>query len=242
MKDLHSHLLYGIDDGCKNIEESIPLLKGLEKEGVTEIMLTPHYIENTNYNSNNFEKQTIFEELCQKVEEEKINIKLYLGNEVYITPNMIELIEQGEIKTLNNSKYLLFEIPLNNINQNTLEIVNNLVSHGYSPILAHPERYRYFQEHPRAIEDYLRSGILLQINYTSLFGKYGIVAEKTAKLFLKKKWVSFIGSDIHHNLELNKKKLEKKLLRITRDKNYTKDLLEDNFDKVIQNIDIGMIR
>ena len=242
MKDIHSHLLYGIDDGSKSIEESIPLLKELEKQGVTDLMLTPHYIENSKYNCNNLEKQKLFEELSKRAEEEKISVKLYLGNEVFFTPNMIKLLEKKEIQTLNNSRYILFEFPLNNIYHNTSEIINELVSHGYVPILAHPERYEYFQRHPNAIEDYLRSGLLLQGNFTSLYGVYGKTAEKTLKYYIKNKWISLLGSDTHHNVKFKGKKLEKKLLRITKDKEYTKKLLEDNFDKVIQNIDLGMIR
>ncbi|MBR2828682.1 MAG: capsular biosynthesis protein [Bacilli bacterium] len=242
MKDIHSHLLYGIDDGSKSIEESIPLLKELEKQGVTDLMLTPHYIENSKYNCNNEDKQKIFEELSKRAEEEKINIRLYLGNEVFFTPNMINLIEKKEIQTLNNSRYILFEFPLNNIYQNTSEIINEIVSKGYIPVLAHPERYEYFQKHPNAIKEYLRSGLLLQGNITSLFGIYGKTAEKTLKYFIKNKWISFIGSDTHHNIYFKGKKVEKKLLRLTKDKEYTKDLIEENFNKVIQNIDIGMIR
>ncbi len=242
MKDIHSHLLYGIDDGSKNIEESIPLLKALEKEGVTDLMLTPHYVENSKYNCNNYEKQQIFEEFCKRAEEENINVKLYLGNEVFFTENMLELLEKDEIKTLNNSKYLLFEFPMNNVYHNTATVINDLINHEYVPILAHPERYRRFQEHPKVAEDYLRSGVLLQGNVSSLFGEYGRDAEKTLKFYLKKKWISFLGSDIHHDLKFKGKKLEKKLLRITKDKEYTKKLLEDNFDKVIQNIDLGILR
>ena len=242
MKDIHSHLLYGIDDGSKNIDQSIPLLKGLEKEGVTDLMLTPHYIENSKYNCNNLEKQQIFEELSKRAEEENIKIKLYLGNEVFFTPNMISLIEKDEIKTLNNSKYILFEFPLNNWVHNSTKSISELVSQGYTPVLAHPERYEHFQKHPKVVEEYLRCGLLLQANATSLFGVYGRTAEKTLKFFLKKKWISFVGSDIHHDVKFNGKKLEKKLIRITKDKDYVKDILEDNFDKVIQNLDIGMIR
>ena len=242
MKDIHSHLLYGIDDGSKSIEESIPLLKKLEKEGVTDLMLTTHYIENSKYNCNNQEKQIIFEEFCKRAEEENINVRLYLGNEVFFTPNMLDLIKREEIKTLNNSKYVLFEFPMNSIYNNTSQIINELVSNGYIPILAHPERYRYFQEHPKVAEEYLRSGLLLQGNLTSLYGVYGTTAEKTLKFFLKKKWISFLGSDTHHDVKFKGRKLEKKLIRITKDKEYTQKLLNENFDKVVQNIDLGMIR
>ena len=242
MKDLHCHLLYGIDDGSKSQEESIKLLKQMEKEGITECILTPHYIEESEYTCNNKEKEKLLKELQKKVKEENINIKLYLGNEAFITTNFIQLIKKGEIRTLNKSKYLLFEFPMRQIYNNTGYIVNELVSNGYIPVLAHPERYAAFQKHPNLLEEYLRTGLLLQGNFTSLFGKYGKTAQKTLKLLLKKKWITFLGSDTHHDVNFNSKKLEKKLLRITKDKEYVKALMGENFDKVINNEDIAMLR
>ncbi len=242
MKDLHCHLLYGIDDGSKTEEESIRLLKQMEKEGITECILTPHYIEESEYICNNKEKEKLLMDLQEKVNEENINIKLYLGNEAFISTNLVSLIKKEEIKTLNNSKYILFEFPMRQIYNNTGFIVNELVSNGYVPILAHPERYYAFQKHPYLLEEYLRTGLLLQGNFTSLFGKYGKTAEKTLKLLLKKKWITFLGSDTHHDVKFNSKKLEKKLLRITKDKEYVEALMSGNFDKVINNEDIGILR
>lgn len=242
MKDLHSHLLYGIDDGSKNIEESISLLKEMELQGTTELILTPHYVEGSNYNCNNKKKKELFEELKKRAEAEKINIKLYLGNEVFITPKFIELLKKKEIRTLNNSKYLLFEFPLRHLYQNTSEIISTLTCNGCVPVLAHPERYPIFQSHPDMVEEYLRKGVLMQGNLTSLFGKYGKEADKTLKYLIKKRWITFLGSDTHHDVKYNAKKLEKKLLKITRDKEYVADLLENNFDKVINDEDIAMIR
>lgn len=242
MKDIHSHILYGIDDGSKSIDESIYLLKEMEKAGVEELILTPHYIEDSKYNCNNNSKNKIFEELKKEVKKENINIKLYLGNEVYITPRFIELLDKKEIQTLNNSKYLLFEFPLRHVYKNTSEIISDITSHGYIPILAHPERYPIFQHHPDMLEEYLRKGVLIQCNLTSLFNVYGRIPKKIMKYFLKKKWVTFLGSDTHHKVQFNSKKLEKQLLRITKDKEYVDDLLNNNFNKIINNEDIGMIR
>ena len=242
IKDLHSHLLYGIDDGSKSIEESILLLKKMEEEGISECILTPHYIEESDYQCNNKDKKELFNKLKNKVKEENINIKLYLGNEVFITSNFIELIKKKEIQALNNSKYLLFEFPMRHVYNNTSLIINELVSNGYTPVLAHPERYYVFQKHPGLLEEYLRSGLLLQANFTTLFGKYGKHAQKTLKILLKKKWVTFLGSDTHRDVKFNGKKLEKKLLRITKDREYVEELLYKNFDKVINNEDIGILR
>jgi protein-tyrosine phosphatase len=242
MEDLHSHLLYGIDDGSMTIEESLAILRKMEANGIKEIVLTPHYIENSKYNCDNYEKVKLYQEFMERVEQENINIRMYLGNEVFITPNIVELFEKGEIAPINGSRYILFEIPLRQVYTNTKAIISDMVSHGYIPILAHPERYAIFQEHPNLVEEYLMMGVLLQGNFTSLFGKYGKKAEKTLKYFLKKKWISFLGSDTHHNYKYPVDKLEKKLYRITRDKKYIKDLFYNNFDKVIENQDITMIR
>ena len=242
MEDLHSHLLFGIDDGTKSMEESIAILKKMERMGIEELVLTPHYVENTKYNWNNINKIRLYQTLIAKAEEEDIKIKLYLGNEVFITPNIVKLIEMDEIAPINNSKYVLIEFPLKQIYNNTSLIISDMVSHGYIPILAHPERYEEFQEHPEIVEEYLRMGVLLQGNFTSLFGKYGKTSEKTLKYFLKKKWISFLGSDTHHSYDYDVRSLEKKLYKITKDRQYIEDLLHNNFDKVILDEAITMIR
>lgn len=242
MKDIHSHLLFGIDDGCKDINESISLLKEAEKQGVTELMITPHYIEESKYNCNNEEKQKLFDQLVEKTKEENINIKLYLGNEVFINDNFLKLLKKKEIKTLNNSKYVLLEFPFGNMLYNTKDIIYELVVAGYVPILAHPERYRIFQRHPDHIEEYLRMGVLLQGNYKSLFGKYGREAKKTLIYLLKKHQITFLGSDCHHEKDFKIKKLKKKLKSIVKSDNMIEDLLENNFNKVILNENIGIRR
>ena len=154
MKDLHTHILFGVDDACKDINESISLLKEAEKQGITELVITPHYIKSTKYTCNNEEKKKRFIELQETAKKENINIKLYLGNEVYITEDFIKLLKKGEIQTINDSKYLLLEFPMGNMLFNTKDIIYELVVSGYVPVLAHPERYRIFQKHPDHIEEY----------------------------------------------------------------------------------------
>ena len=241
MKDLHSHILFGIDDGCDNLQESIKLLKEMEKAGTTDLLLTPHYVEDTKYDCNNADKKLLFEELKVKAKMENIHINLYLGNEVFFTSEFLKYLKEGQIRTLNNSKYLLFELPVSNIYSNTLEVLQQLTMNGCVPVLAHPERYLSIQKNPNSIVEFLRAGILLQGNLTSLFGKYGKDAEKTLKFLLKNKLISFLGSDTHHEVKYHEKKLEKELMKITKDKEYVQDLLYRNFDKVINDEDIPII-
>ena len=96
IKDLHSHILYGIDDGSKTIEESIQLLKEAEKKGIDEMILTPHYVDHSKYMCNNEEKAKIFKKLVNRAKKEKINIKLYLGNEIFFSRHILEFIKNKE--------------------------------------------------------------------------------------------------------------------------------------------------
>ena len=130
MKDLHCHLLYGIDDGSASIEESIKLLKSMEKAGTTELILTPHYVENSKYDCDNRNKKALFEELKKKAEEQGIHIKMYLGNEVFFTSHFLRYLRENKIRTLNNTKYLLFEFPMANVYSNALEILQQLTRNG----------------------------------------------------------------------------------------------------------------
>ena len=234
-KDLHCHLLPGIDDGSSSIEESIETLRRAEKEGVSEIVLTPHYIENTRYNCNNKNKLELFKKLKKEMSKKDINIKLYLGNENYMSMNFIELLENNEIMTINNSRYLLLEFPLNQIYKNSKECLYELVTKGYVPILAHPERYRDFQKNPSLVEEYTRMGVLLQGNYKSLLGKYGSKAKKTLKILLKKDLITFLGSDMHHTDDYEIEKALKKVKKKVKAENRVEDIICNNFDKVIAN-------
>ncbi|MCI8347411.1 MAG: hypothetical protein HFJ12_05665 [Bacilli bacterium] len=235
MKDIHSHILYGIDDGSRGVEESIELLDHLYYHGVTDIILTPHYIENSKYSCNNKKKAELLQELQQQYK--KIN--LYLGNEVYITENILDLLKKEEIMTLNYSRYLLIELPMNSEIKNLDSIIFDLVRNNIIPIIAHPERYRYVQKNIHYFDEFRNMGILLQGNYESLFNQYGSSAKKTLKKLLREDMISFLASDMHRigymtHIEL----LDKKLARIVKDTKKRKALLEDNIEKVIHDEDI----
>lgn len=234
MKDLHSHLCYGIDDGPKSLEDSIDILKQMQKSGFTDVFITPHYIENTKYITNNKEKQRILKELQAACKKENININLYLGNEVYLTDNIPELIKKGQIMTLNNTKYVLIEFSLNFQNPNLKNILHNIILAGYIPIIAHPERYTYLDSKMTLIYELKELGVLFQGNYLSLFDKYGRKARKNLQKMLKNDIISFIGSDIHHKCELYEDKIYKKLRKYVKKDDKVKDLLYNNIDIIIK--------
>ncbi|MBP3920689.1 MAG: hypothetical protein J6D28_03895 [Bacilli bacterium] len=196
--DIHSHILYGIDDGSKSIEDSIKILKQQENLGFTDIILTPHYIENSKYKANNKDKEKLLNVLKNELKKQNININLYLGNEVYINNNIMNLLCDNEIKTLNGSNYLLIELPLCSSCENAVDIVYELKINGITPIIAHPERYKFIQDDISKIDVFIDEGALFQANYGSILGIYGNKAKKTVKKLLKNDSISFLGTDIHY--------------------------------------------
>lgn len=238
MKDLHSHLIYGIDDGSKTIEESIKLLKKMQDNGVRELVLTPHYVAKSKFTKNNKEKLALFKTLNNAMKEENIKIKTYLGNEIFIDESLMECLKNDEIYPMNNGKYVLVELPVMNYPRYTKNIFSELIYNGYKVILAHPERYEYIVKDINILVDLLEMGVLLQGNYPSLFGIYGKSAQKTLKKLLKRGWISFLSGDIHHNADFTEKQIRRKLKWCIKE-DYIDDLLENNFDKVINNEEIN---
>ena len=197
MIDIHSHLIYGVDDGSKSIETSLKILDDLSKNGITDIILTPHYITDTNYVSSKTENITKFLELKREVKKQGININIYLGNEIYIDPNILELIKENKMCTLNNSEYILVELPMSGNYPDYQEIFSDLIKIGFKVVLAHPERYAAFQKDYSKVLEMVDMGVLLQCNIDSITGYYGNNAKKTIKRILKDKLVTFVGTDIH---------------------------------------------
>lgn len=225
MKDLHSHLLYGIDDGSISKEESIELLNKLYDAGVNEMVLTPHYIIGSNYSCNNINKSKLLKEL-----QKETKVKLYMGNEVFIDNNIISNIENNNISTINNSRYILIEFPLNEKLYYDEEILFELRQKDLVPIIAHPERYSYYDISD--FEKFINQGCLLQGNITSLSLKYGSKVKKRLEKLLKNKLIHVMGTDTHRKFFEFDTKL--KFL----DKEYKEDILNNNFIRIINNQDV----
>ncbi len=216
MIDFHSHIIPNIDDGSTSMKDTINMINEARQAGFTEIISTSHYIQKY-YDLDCFEREKILDIIKKKVSEKKeINIKLYLGSEIYFTPEIIELVKNKKASTINNTRYLLFELPMNTKPLFVKEMVYELMQNGYIPIIAHPERYSYVQENIRYIEELASMGVLFQSNYGSIIGMYGNSAKKTLKKLLKNNLISFLGSDVHRTGQIYPKipKALKKLRKI----------------------------
>lgn len=239
MRDLHSHYLPGVDDGSKNMETTKRMLANAKEAGITDIMFTPHYIINSRYSSSKEDNEKIFAPII-KMAKEEYNINVFLGNEVFCNKDILKHYQEGKIATLNNSKYMLIELPLSSKMLNVKEIFFELLNAGIIPILAHPERYVSYYNDLDFFMELRHMGVLMQINYPSLMGEYGFKAKRMAKKLLKSGIVSFVGSDVHSDNE-NKYKIipsvEKKLKKLLTENEFI-DITMNNFARVVRNDDI----
>ena len=235
MIDLHCHLIFETDDGAKSIENTIEILKEASYAGFEEICCTPHYLE-PQYNKTKKENEEKLELIREKLKEENINIKLYLGNEIYITEDIMELINSKKVSTIADTNYVLVELPLMFKLNDAEDIVSELIYKGFNVILAHPERYVYVQKDMKYLDDFIDKGVYLQGNYESLIGKYGSKAEKVLKKLLKTEKIDLLATDVHReNSTYTKMDKILKVLRKYTDTDYYEDIINNNPKKILEN-------
>lgn len=196
MIDMHNHILVGVDDGPQNINEAIELLKQAKGEGVTDIVVTPHHLH-TKY-SNDIEKVKIkLNELKNNPEIKELELRLYAGQEIRITDQIIEGIKNGEIEGINESRYLLIEFPSKEIPYYTNQLFYELQTMGYMPIIAHPERNKAIAQNLDLLFDLINGGALSQITTSSLLGDFGSNVRKLSLKMIDSNLAHFIASDAH---------------------------------------------
>ncbi|MBN2414413.1 hypothetical protein JXO52_01155 [bacterium] len=194
MIDIHTHILPGIDDGPMSWDESLALVRQGCDDGIEGFVATSHVLDRLDAP---LEKRyrRVFEELSAKIEEEQLPVALWLGSELHC---LAEFSAESPLATFNgNGRYTLIELPLGSIPARAGELLFSLALKDVVPVLAHPERNRDIQHKPSIIWDYVRRGVLLQVNAGSVTGRFGRQAEKTARLLLDHDLVSFVASDCH---------------------------------------------
>ena len=235
--DIHSHIIPGIDDGSKNMEMTLEMIRNAEKEGTKEMVATPHYLleygEATIIDVKNHVK-----EINMLLENEKIDVKIYSGQEVYFTEKIIEDYLEGNIGTINDSRYMLIEFPMDKFDENTFDILYELQVRDIVPIIAHPERYKFFIEKPSLINEFINQGYLFHVNAGSIEGKFGQNVKKTTDLFLTNNIYNFIGSDAH-NIKSRNTGLKNAMDLI--EKGMNKNIFQDSSEKILKNMDIKFL-
>lgn len=197
MIDIHSHILFGVDDGPKNLYETLEMLQQAVDEGITEIISTSHSF----HPQYNVPAKQVIEQIANIQEQLQLNeipLKIHAGQEVRLVENIVQLLERGEILTLANSNYLLLELPSSTVPNYTRRIINLLQEQGITPIIAHPERNKAIAEKPSRLEILLREGAVAQITAGSLAGHFGSAIQKLSLDLVKANLVHTYGSDAHN--------------------------------------------
>ncbi len=235
--DIHSHILPGIDDGPKNMDKALEMVRFAWKNGTESIIATPHFMHGVSeYEINRQDIDNVCYKLMGKVREEGIRIKIYPGSEVFITPNLPELLKKNVIHTLNNSLYVLVELPVSSIPLYFKDVLFRLMINDYIPVLAHPERNLKVVKKPEIIREYVENGMLVQINSSSLKGLHQKNVKRAAVKLLKLGLVHFVASDAHTTKNRNAALIDvMKLVSSLIGSPKATELFETNGRKVINN-------
>ncbi len=193
--DLHSHLVPGVDDGVKTLEEALDLIRVFQRLGYKKLITTPHISENYYPNSVDFLKAH-FDELVHALKKENLPVELQLGAEYMVDGRLLHALKNKE-ELLCWGGYLLIETSFQSLPLFVDEVLFEIQSRGLIPVLAHPERYAYFFGKTDKLINMRERGVKMQLTAGSLAGYYGKEEKKMAKLLLDKGAVDFIGSDVH---------------------------------------------
>ena len=229
MIDFHTHILHGVDDGARDYNESKNLLNEAKNFGFNKIISTSHYALNT------FEVPEYKRiDLINDLKSDTNDIEILLGSEIFLSYNVLDLLTEFKASTINNTKYILFELPLRNHFPNLKDTINKLKDSNYKLILAHPERYKIIQDNFELLYDLKDMGILFQSNYGSILGLYGLSAKYVFKKMLKNNIVHLLGTDVHR-LNTIYPKTPKAIDKISKiiSNNYLEDLITNNAEQIL---------
>ena len=202
MIDLHCHYLPGIDDGAQTLDEALALARAAVANGIRQAVLTPH-IHPGRYENILSSLQPRFEAFCAALQAAEIPLKVHLGGEVRLLPEMLGLLEEGELPTLGrweNNRVVLLEFPPDQIPVGSIKAVAYLRERGVIPMIAHPERNKDVMRNWRKMEPFAKEGCLLQLTSASVCGFFGKAVQETSERLLSAGWVTVLATDAH-NLE-----------------------------------------
>lgn len=194
--DMHSHALYGVDDGPRSYEEMCEMIDVSYADGVRAVILTPHFSPR-HFGDNRDESQRAFCLLGDYVRREHPDLRLMLANELHYGRDCISWLEQGYCRTLCGSRYVLVDFALDESVSVIEDGLSRLLSAGYVPVLAHPERYRKLGFKASELREFRKNGVLLQMDAQSLTGGFGLAVKVKAGIMLRMGLVDFVGSDAH---------------------------------------------
>ncbi|NJN40974.1 MAG: capsular biosynthesis protein [Flammeovirgaceae bacterium] len=198
--DIHSHLLPGLDDGVRDFQEALTIIRIFKEKGYKKLITTPHIMSDT-YRNNAETISNKLEELRKVMTEERISLQVDAAAEYYLDETLIQQLHSNQTLLTFGNNYLLFETNYLSEPFQLKDFIFQLLTKGYKPILAHPERYQYLLDDFKKIEDLWHRGVLFQLNMLSLVGFYGKPTQLLAQKLIGLGWVNFLGSDFHNPIQ-----------------------------------------
>lgn len=192
MIDLHSHILPELDDGSQSLQESLAMARMAVESGVRAVAATPHCSD-----ARSREVYESWKLLRQALKENNIPLKLFPGMEIFGTENTLRLLREGQLFTINGSRYPLIEFSFRSDGYQETRILRSLCEAGFRPLVAHPERYSCVQHDPEILNRWHRMGCLLQVNRGSLLGRFGSRAQNMAMELADRNFITLVASDAH---------------------------------------------
>lgn len=198
MIDIHTHILPGLDDGAPDLETALEMATLSAESGVTAIAATPHYaVFGPQAQCTREAVLAAVAEFRQALTREHIPVKVFAGMEIFGTPQIPELLSDGVLMGLADTRYPLIEFPFHDYAAQATELLDALCRDGWCPVVAHPERYTYIQEDPALLNLWTQMGCLLQINKGSLLGRFGHREAQLAYALVQRGFAFAVASDAH---------------------------------------------
>ncbi|MBI0577964.1 tyrosine protein phosphatase [Neobacillus cucumis] len=233
MVDLHCHILPGVDDGAKDLSQSIKMAKKAVEQGIHFIVATPHHLT-SRYENPKKEILQHVEQLNQALKQENINLTVLPGQETRIYGELLEGYELGEILPINNTQYVLVEFSSGHVPRYTERLFYDLQVKGLIPVIVHPERNQEIIEQPEILYQLVKKGALSQVTASSITGDFGKKIKNFSLQLIEANLTHFIASDAHNTVNRTFKVREAFDLVQAKYGNDMVYLLEDNAELAIE--------
>jgi protein-tyrosine phosphatase len=198
MIDIHSHILPGIDDGAKTIQESIDMAKQAVSEGIHTIIATPHHM-NGSYSNKKSDILPLVSSVNEVLKKEYIDLTILPGQECRIYGEILEDYQKGDILPLNlSSQYLFIEFPSSSVPRYAERLLYDIQVEGLTPVIVHPERNAELIERPDKLYKLVKNGAVTQLTASSLTGYFGKNIQKFSQQMIQANLTHFIASDAHN--------------------------------------------
>jgi protein-tyrosine phosphatase len=235
MIDIHCHILPRVDDGSDSMEMSLAMIADAYDSGVRSMIATPHSCPGLYDNYATEDLQGSWDELYDAVHAAGIPMHLYQGMEIMATDDLPDMLENGEVWTLNGTPYFLVEFMFDEEPAFCRKVLSECIAAGYYPIVAHPARYRFVQMKPSIVFDWYAMGCGIQLNKDSLLKRHGHKAYEIGNSLLRHNLVTCVASDAHSSIVRTTDLDEVRELLINEyDEEYAYMLLEENPSRILR--------